>query len=103
MADDRPLAGERIGAGGAYTLIEVCRVCGLDHERVTVFVAHGIADPAGTGPGDWRFTEVALLRLKKAARLHRDLGIDPAGVALALDLLEEIARLRAMVDRQRGR
>ena len=93
------ISGERLGSGGAWTLIEVCRVSGLDHEHLSLFIAHGVVDPVGAGPDDWRFSDRALLRLKKASRLQRDLGIDAAGIALALDLLDEIARLREEVAR----
>jgi chaperone modulatory protein CbpM len=93
------VSGERLGTGGAWTLIEVCRVSGLDHDHLTMFISHGVVEPLGHGPEDWRFSDSALMRVKKAARLQRDLGIDAAGIALALDLLDEIARLRAEVSR----
>jgi chaperone modulatory protein CbpM len=99
LPDAAAIAGERLGSGGSYTLIEVCRVSGLDHEHLSLFIAHGVVETSGPRPDDWRFNDHALLRLKKAARLQRDLGIDAAGIALALDLLDEIARLRAEVAR----
>jgi len=96
------LSGERLGSGGAWTLIEVSRVSGLDHDHLIMFISHGVVAPAGHGPEDWRFSDAALMRVKKAARLQRDLGLDAAGIALALDLLDEIARLRAEVSRIRA-
>ena len=42
----------------------------------------------------WRFSGSALRRAATAQRLTRDLGLNAAGVALALDLLEEIETLR---------
>jgi chaperone modulatory protein CbpM len=85
----------------AYTLIQVSVICGVHPERITELVSFGIVAPGGMPSTHWRFSELALHRLKKAIRLHRDLGIDQQGLALTLDLLDEIDRLRDLVDRQR--
>ena len=46
------------------------------------------------GEAGWRFSGAALARTRTAARLARDLGVNVPGVALALELLDEIAALR---------
>jgi chaperone modulatory protein CbpM len=46
-------------------------------------------------PKDWRFTDYELTLAKRAAKLRRDLELEWEGVALALDLLEEVQQLRA--------
>ncbi|MFD1692657.1 chaperone modulator CbpM [Azotobacter chroococcum] len=46
-------------------------------------------------PRDWRFEPAALDRLRQALRLQRQLELDWPAVAVALDLLDEVARLRA--------
>lgn len=79
------------------TLIELCRACQIEVEQVTLWVVEGMLEPAGDAPDQWRFDGRSLQRARIAARLWRDLHIDPAGVALALDLMDEIARLRARV------
>jgi chaperone modulatory protein CbpM len=43
---------------------------------------------------EWRFSGTALRRARTALRLQRDLEINLPGVALALELLEEIDKLR---------
>ena len=58
-----------------------------------------MAPPAGDSPEDWRFGGESLRRARLALRLSRDLEINPSGVALALDLLDEIASLRARLQR----
>ncbi len=75
-------------------LAELCRCCGVHAERVIEYVEYGILEPRGSAP-PWRFPAAALPRLQRALRLERDLGLNTAGVALALDLLEEIDRLQA--------
>ncbi|MFW2372200.1 MAG: chaperone modulator CbpM, partial [Gammaproteobacteria bacterium] len=47
----------------------------------------------------WRFTASSLQRARKASRLQRDLGVNLAGVALALDLLDEIDALESRLRR----
>lgn len=77
-----------------YTLREVCRVSGVHAEFVCDLVDEGIVAPAGGDVSSWRFNGIAVVRIQKAVRLHRDLGINLPGIALVLDLLAERDRLR---------
>ena len=81
------------------SLAEVCRASHLSAERVIELVREGVVDPVGTNPGSWSFRGVNLRRIRCAQRLEEDLGVNTAGIALALDLLEELERLRARLDR----
>ncbi len=82
------------------TLDEVCRVSSAEIEQLLALVDEGVISPFGAEPAGWRFTGVQLRRVRVAVRLERDLGVNPAGAALALQLMEELddlrARLRAM-------
>ncbi|NUZ04144.1 chaperone modulator CbpM [Piscinibacter koreensis] len=80
------------------TLAELCRACRVTEIEIREWVVEGVLEPTG-GSGDWRFGGTALRRSRLAARLSRDLAVNPAGVALALDLLDEIAALRAALQR----
>jgi len=66
---------------------------------VAGWVYAGVLEPEGRAPEDWRFPGASLRRARVAARLVRDLQVDLAGVALAVELLEEIDRLRARLRR----
>jgi chaperone modulatory protein CbpM len=83
------VSGERI-----YTLHEACLVCGVGTTLLVELVEHGITQPQQSSARDWTFSDRALLRAQKALRLRRDLGLELTGLALALDLLDEIERLR---------
>jgi chaperone modulatory protein CbpM len=105
MDQPEPQHGEIVGSG-TLTLHELCLICGLEDQLVIELVSVGVIEASGPGPQEWRFTTQALDRSRKALRLHRDLGIEWQGLALALDLLEEVDRLRARVallERQRLR
>ena len=76
-------------------LADVCRACAVQTEFVVELVEEGVVAPAGPEPQRWRFTYAHLRRVRVASRLQRDLGVNLAGAALALELLEEIEALRA--------
>ena len=86
---------------GHLTLIELSHSVGIRERHVIALVEHGLVDPVGDTPGEWRFDEQATARLRRAIRLRRDLRINTAGATLALDLLDELARLRTELDRLR--
>src|SRR5689334_7918675 len=76
-------------------LAEFCEATELSDVHVIEIVEHGILEPQGTEPKDWRFTDYELVLAKRAAKLRRDLELEWEGVALALDLLDEVQQLRA--------
>jgi chaperone modulatory protein CbpM len=82
-----------------FTLMELCQACSAEQEHVLTWVFEGVLEPVGDSPQDWRFSGESLRRARLALRLSRDLEINPPGVALALDLLDEIAELRARLQR----
>lgn len=82
------------------TLSDLCQACAVHDEQIIALVDVGVLEPQGREPGHWRFGGASLHRARRVLRLQRDLDIDLAGAALAVELLEEIdtlrARLRAM-------
>jgi len=77
-----------------FSLVDICEACRIDAESIFEMVNEGIVDPEGSEPMNWRFNTAALRRLQTALHLQRDLGVNLAGAALALDLLEELDALR---------
>ena len=88
------LSGEVLDERVSYSLREICRVCHVHAELIIDIVDEGIVTPRGSEPHVWRFDGRSVVRVQRALRLQRDLGINLAGAALAVDLLEEIERLR---------
>ncbi len=82
------------------TLDDLCLACAVRDEQIIALVDVGVLEPQGREPARWRFGGASLHRARMALRLQRDLDIDVAGAALALQLLEEIdtlkTRLRAI-------
>lgn len=77
------------------TLADLCRACAVHAERIIELVDIGVLEPRGREPARWRFSGASLHRARRALRLQRDIGLDLAGAALALELLDEIESLRA--------
>ena len=81
------------------SVTEICQACSITHTHIEEWVAEGVIQPQGSSQSEWRFTGHALRRAKIASRLVRDLEVNTPGVALALDLLEEIEALRKQLNR----
>lgn len=89
------LSGVVLDRRTTFTLVEFSSACGVERERVVEMVEEGVIEPISEHE-DWRFHGEALVRAKRALRLVRDLGLNWPGAALALDLLDEIERLRSL-------
>ena len=91
---------ELIDEQTTLTLAELCRCFAIEAELIEDLVEQGILEPAGRRGRHWCFPASSLRRTRITLHLRRDLGVNLAGAALALDLLERIeeldGRLRAM-------
>ncbi len=91
-----PLSGETL------SLIELCRRLQVDADWVTELVHHGAIDPTDGAVGTWEFEAITVVRVARAKRLRQDLELTPAGVAVVLELLDQISDLRIQLA-QHGR
>lgn len=78
----------------SFTLIELSQSCQTHAEQIVEMVEHGLLEPKGKKPANWRFSARDLKRSQKALRLQQDLSVNMPGTALALDLLDEIEQLK---------
>jgi chaperone modulatory protein CbpM len=76
------------------TLQQFCRYCDLESDQIVEMVAEGIIEPRGTQPAEWLFNGYMVKRVQIAVRLQRDLEINLPGIAVILDLLNELEQLR---------
>ena len=81
------------------SLAELARACRAAEAQIHVWVVEGVLVPIGDSPSQWRFKGASLRRARLAITLTRELEINPAGVALALDLMDEIEALKASLRR----
>lgn len=73
----------------------LCQEVDITADWVIEIVEHGIVQPSGRTPEDWLFDDRAPVTLKRAVKLHQELELEWEGVALALELLEEVQHLRS--------
>lgn len=96
------LSGEVLEEEVELTLAELCHACHLPSERVRELVDEGIVEPRGQEPARWRFQGISVRRIRCALRLEHDLGVNIAGAALAMDLMDELKQLRERLRRLGG-
>ncbi|EIC21023.1 chaperone modulator CbpM [Thiorhodovibrio frisius] len=93
------IEGTVLDEGTVVTVTELTEVCHLSFAQIEKMVGEGMLQPQGSRPEQWSFTGLEIQRARRALRLQRDLELNLAGAALALDLLEEIEYLRNRVRR----
>ena len=93
------LSGYIIEDETRLTLRQLCDACAVRAEYIIELVDEGFIEPSGLEKSHWCFSGVSIRRVQKAKRLQHDLGINLAGVALALDLIDEMEFLRARLNR----
>lgn len=82
----------------SLTLDDLCRTCSVQSAFILEMLEEGVIEPAqGRAPESWRFTAVQVHHVSVAWRLHRDLGVNLPGAAVALQLLDEVETLRAQL------
>ncbi len=76
---------------------ELCRLCRVHADYVLDLIDEGIIEPSGDAVTGYRFHGECVIRTRKAIRLQQDMGMNLAGVAMVLDLLDEIAELKKII------
>jgi chaperone modulatory protein CbpM len=94
MSDADPLAGEILEESAELSVADLCRMYAVEERRIVELVEEGVLTVITVDTTEWRFRGASLKRARVALRLERDLGINAPGVALAIELLEEIEQLR---------
>ena len=97
MIEKTILTGIVVDESVEFTLGELSHACGMPAEWLLALVDEGVIEPSGGNPTQWRFGGVCLRRVRIVQRLECDLGVNLAGAALVLELLEEVEDLRRRV------
>lgn len=93
------ISGQLLEEDMELTLAQLCSLCQVSAERVYELVDEGLVEPEGREPTQWRFRGWNIRRVRCAVRLQRDLGVNTAGAALVLELMEEVDLMRARLRR----
>ena len=88
------ISGVILDEHAEVTMDDLCRACRVDQAAIIALVEEGIVEPRTRDVMPWRFSGTTLPQVARALRLQRDLDLNLAGVAFAMDLLGEIEELR---------
>jgi chaperone modulatory protein CbpM len=100
------LSGIILDEQSVLTLTELSHACSVQTGYIIELVDEGLLtpdiaaeenEPRQNEPQHWRFSGMQMRRARVAMHLQSDLGINLAGAALALQLLDEIENLRAQL------
>jgi chaperone modulatory protein CbpM len=100
-SQDQALSGAILEESAELTVKDLSRMCAVDERHIVEFVEEGVLNVVEINTSEWHFTGAALRRARLALRLERDLELNLAGVALALQLMEELEHLRRELNARR--
>lgn len=98
MNKENILIGVLIEETTTSSFVEVCHHYNIPQELLIEMVEHGLFPNQPTQIEQIALDQKALRRIESAFRLHKDLGINLPGVTLAIELLDEIERMRNELD-----
>jgi chaperone modulatory protein CbpM len=100
-SEHQVLQGAIFEESAVLTTQDLSRMCAVDERHIVEFVEEGVLNVVEIGAAEWRFTGAALRRARLALRLERDFELNLAGVALAVELMEELQALRRELQARR--
>ena len=93
--ENNPYEGQLIDDRTELSVIQLCRICSVESVMVERLVEEGIIEPTRHDDDTLYFHQSSLKRTRLVMNLRSDLGVNLAGAALALELLERIDKLQA--------
>ncbi len=97
MKQDDLIRGVLIEKSHSLTLEEFCGAIHTSPEIIIEMVEYKLLLPEGETQDKWRFDSFSLRRGRIALSFYYELEINWEGIALAVELLEEIEQLRQQV------
>ncbi len=98
--DIKPISGTIFDDTTEITIVELCEVCSVERKLVDEMINEGILEPTSHSGKRQQFTYSSVRRTRTVIHLQRDLGVNLAGAALVLELLDSIDDLRTQLRRK---
>ncbi len=98
--DTKVLSGSIFDETTEITIAELCEVCSIDIRQVDEMINEGILEPTGGRYEKRRVPHSSIRCTRTVVHMQRDLGVNLAGAALILDLLDRIENLQDQLRRR---
>lgn len=93
------MAGKVLSEEHELVFEDICEKCEVPKSKIFAYIEEGVVEVRCDEAKHWRFSEVSIVRIQQAHRLEQDLRLNPAGAALALDLMAKIEKLKNQLKR----
>ena len=81
------------------SFVEICKIIPvIEKDNLIDMLEHGLIPSITNIRDDIKFNNVMIKRIISAFRLQTDLGLNPAGVVLALELLDSLEELNQQIE-----
>jgi MerR family transcriptional regulator/heat shock protein HspR len=84
-----------------FVISVAAELAGVHPQTLRIYERKGLVDPARTGGGSRRYSEVDIERLRRIQDLTTE-GLNLAGVKRVIELETELERLRAVLEQTRA-
>src|SRR5215211_2518432 len=95
------MARARSRSQALFVISVAAELAGVHPQTLRIYERKGLVDPARTGGGSRRYSEVDLDRLRRIQDLTNE-GLNLAGVKMVLALEDEVTRLQDELDGARA-
>ncbi|MDF1758524.1 MAG: chaperone modulator CbpM [Legionellaceae bacterium] len=85
--------GVLVDEQSSISFVEVCEYCEVSEKELLEMLEHGLISSIDMPSEQLQFDREMLKRIESAYRLQEDLGLNAAGVVLALELMDELQEL----------
>ena len=93
--DNNALEGQLFDEFTEISAGQLCRICSVEATMIDRLIEEGIIEPIRKQGETVYFPQSSLKRTRVVMTLRSDLGVNLAGAALALELLERIEKLQS--------
>lgn len=98
MGTEHYMTGVLIEESTTYSFSEVCHDYNISQQLLLELIEQGLLPNQPAEVKNRILTQRELRRVQSALRLHQDLGINPPGVTLVIELLEKIEEMNQELD-----